>query len=517
MWKNKSLKKEAKNGLKKNYWKIVVVCLLIAFLSGTAIVTFNFNIEDINIIKEIPNASILEKYLNFFMDAENTVKNTIANSATSGLIYNLFNNITKSDSVFFGIMNSVNQFVFNNRISAGILILVGLLIELLYIIFVRNVLEIGEARFLLESKNYSGTEVNRLLFIYRIKRVKNVAKVMFFRSLYSILWSFTIIGGVIKFYSYRMIPFILAENPDITKKEAFALSRQMMKGNKFKAFILDLSFIHWDILSLFTFGILNILFVNPYKKMTFANLYIELREESITNKIEYSEKLNDIYLYTPCEESTELSSDVYPVELFGIKEVVKDNKNIYYNRKYSIQSIILMFFTFSAIGWVWEIFLNVLNFGTIVNKGVLLGPWLPIYGSGGVLMLVLLKKWRNKPVLTFFLCMAVATIIEYATGYYLEVFKGLKWWDYTGYFLNISGYVCLENAIAFGLAGILSIYFIAPNLDDLYEKISIKKQTIICIILVTFFALDFIHSIDNPNTGEWITMPAETSNQVSLE
>ena len=84
--------------------------------------------------------------------------------------------------------------------------------------------------------------------------------------------------GIIKAYEYRMIPYILAENPDIDTKEAFARSKEMMTGNKWDAFVLDLSFLGWILLSVCTCGILAIFWVNPYMYMTDAELYVALKE-----------------------------------------------------------------------------------------------------------------------------------------------------------------------------------------------------------------------------------------------
>lgn len=75
-----------------------------------------------------------------------------------------------------------------------------------------------------------------------------------------------------------MIPYLLAENPSIKRKEAFQLSKQMMKGNKWKTFILDISFFGWYLLSVLTFGLLSILYVNPYNAATNAELYAELKQ-----------------------------------------------------------------------------------------------------------------------------------------------------------------------------------------------------------------------------------------------
>lgn len=93
-----------------------------------------------------------------------------------------------------------------------------------------------------------------------------------------------------------MIPYILAENPKIQRKKAFKLSKKMMKGNKWKTFILDLSFLGWELLSIFTFGLLNIFYINPYKVATTVELYEVLKKQIISQKSDYYEELNSLEL-----------------------------------------------------------------------------------------------------------------------------------------------------------------------------------------------------------------------------
>ena len=78
-------------------------------------------------------------------------------------------------------------------------------------------------------------------------------------------------------YEYSMIPYILADNPDVDRKAAFSISKEMMKGNKWRAFILDLSFIFWDFLGAMTGGIVAIFYVGPYRELTKASLYKAIR------------------------------------------------------------------------------------------------------------------------------------------------------------------------------------------------------------------------------------------------
>jgi hypothetical protein len=103
---------------------------------------------------------------------------------------------------------------------------------------------------------------------------------MFLRDLFIVLWSLLfVVPGIIKAYSYRMVPYILAEDPEISGRDAITLSRQMMDGQKWNTFVLDLSFIGWDLLSAVTGGLLGLFYVNPYKHATGAELYQVLRDQ----------------------------------------------------------------------------------------------------------------------------------------------------------------------------------------------------------------------------------------------
>lgn len=180
--------------------------------------------------------------------------------------------------------------------------------------------------------------------------------------------------------------------------------------------------------------------------------------------------------------------------------------DINYQRTYSISSLILMFFTFSGIGWIWEVFLHIIADGMIINRGVLTGPWLPIYGTGGVLILLLLKKWRKRPLILFSLIMLVCGIVEYATSVALESLFGVTWWDYTDMLLHIQGRVCIEGLLIFGIGGLFIVYVAAPKLDNLFQKLSRKTNMILCCILISIFLGDMIRSFITPNMGFGITM-----------
>ncbi len=492
MIERKKLKQKARKNLKHNYFRAVIVAFIAFVLinEGYDLVSFNIRTEAENTVTNyINNFHILDSILNGF---ESYVD---ASNASKGILAIFANNIVSANSFFVGTLNGLNQILFHNQIASGIIIFTGLIVGFFFWLFISSTIEVGRNRFFIEKVNYKNTPIDKIFFVIRVKKTLNVVKIMFLRQLYILLWCLTIVGGVIKYYSYLMIPYILAENPGISKKEAFKLSRQMMDGQKWNCFKLDLSFLGWKILGLLTLNISNLLITEPYYQMTYGNLYLTLRENLLANDESLSNLFNDKKLME--------TGDIYPEGL--VKKNIRRWLKIDYNREYSVLSLVLIFFTIAIMGWCWEVALNLFRTGDFVNKGTLTGPWLPIYGVGGTSILILLYKIREKPLFVFLLSLMIGGFIEYFVSAYLEFVYHLKWWDYSGFFMNIDGRICLEVLILFGLGGCAVIYLIAPLLDNLYRKIPYLVKIVICTILITLFAMDFIISTIMPNAGEGIT------------
>ncbi len=143
-------------------------------------------------------------------------------------------------------------------------------------ICVFNPLQVGASAFFVENRT-SQVSVSRLFFIFKDPGYRNVVLILFIRYIKIYLWSLLfVIPGIVKAQEYRMIPFILAENPQMESREVFRISREMMYGHKWNAFILGLSFLPWEIISTITFGLAGILFVNPYERASEAELYAVL-------------------------------------------------------------------------------------------------------------------------------------------------------------------------------------------------------------------------------------------------
>ena len=145
-------------------------------------------------------------------------------------------------------------------------------------IFLLRPLEVGCRRYFLEDIIHPA-ELDCLKAGFS-GNYRNVVWVMFCRDIFIFLWTLLlIVPGIVKSYEYRMVPYILAENPDLSREEAFALSKRMMDGDKMNAFILDLSFIGWAILTILTFGLVGIFYYQPYLALTDAALYQTLKKK----------------------------------------------------------------------------------------------------------------------------------------------------------------------------------------------------------------------------------------------
>lgn len=286
MWKRKELKDKAKKVLKKNYWSMIIVCFILAICTGEfGMSSTSIEKNDESIVATESLTSQVEQMKENFEGDNKEFKEQMESIVASNV-----NSALKSQKYVYKIIDAVGLFS-KDSIVAGIALCVGAGIAFLFIVFVADPLIVGGRRFFIKARKSKLTKVGIMGSIFNRNEWLNIVKIMFLRNIFTALWYLTIIGGVIKTYEYKMIPYLLAENPQIKRKEAFKLSKQMMKGNKWKAFVLDLSFLPWDIASIFTLGFLSILYVNPYIVATNTELYMYLKEEAIKEQYEYYECL----------------------------------------------------------------------------------------------------------------------------------------------------------------------------------------------------------------------------------
>lgn len=237
MWTCSLLKTNAKNVLSRSYWRVFAVCAVALLLTGGLNIQYNSGSGQAESLPE-------------------QVGQVAGNSVLLG-------------------------FALNILLSLGIL--VGLLILLAttvgWSIFFGPVVEVGWCRYMI--RNRSETPEFTTLFSAFGPGYWNVVAARFYANLRIFLFTLLlVVPGVIKGYEYRLVPYLLAENPGMAPARAAELSSLITTGEKWNMFILDLSFIGWRILGALLFGLGN-LFVEPYYQATFAELYAALRAKAI--------------------------------------------------------------------------------------------------------------------------------------------------------------------------------------------------------------------------------------------
>lgn len=156
--------------------------------------------------------------------------------------------------------------------------------------------------------------------------------------------------------------------------------------------------------------------------------------------------------------------------------------------------LFLLFITYSFIGWCMEVGCKLVELKKFINRGFLIGPYCPIYGWGCILIILLLNKYTDDPLVLFIMAIVICSILEYFTSYFMEKLFKARWWDYSRRKFNINGRICLETMIPFGLLGCLIMYFVNPFFVSVYSKIPSNILIIISSVLFTIFLIDNIIS-----------------------
>lgn len=226
MWDRRTLKFNAKQELRQSYWLSFAVCLLAGILGGGA-----------------------------------------SSGSSSGA----------SSSISSGSSDAYSGF-FDNPVFVGGLLITLILVfafAICFSLFVSGPITVGKCGFFVRCVQ-GNREFGNLFSAFKKGYYMQTVKTMFLMSLYTFLWSLLfVIPGIIKSYEYRMIPYLISENPSLTTDQAFRMSREMTNGEKGKMFVLDLSFIGWYLLGTLAL-IIGVIFVTPYAEATNAQLYYAL-------------------------------------------------------------------------------------------------------------------------------------------------------------------------------------------------------------------------------------------------
>lgn len=305
MWTRQQLKQRGKEAFKKNYWKTVLVSLILTVLiggagAGSAASGFSSGLN--SGIASAANSSVIsikDDEDELIREQVEALKEASGGNLTDMQIMEVFEalgvdipdeledefsvefgedgefHMSSDDKKALGIIAVLSMGIF--LVLFGLIFLVIFVISLAVDILLINPLQMGTYRFFLSNLNEQA-KVKQVAFAFD-HHYKNIVKTLFMRDLYVFLWSLLfIIPGIVKAYEYRMVPYLLCENPSMNFNEALVLSSKMMYGQKWRTFVLDLSFLGWNILSSLTSGILGIFYVAPYQNMTNAALFEALKQ-----------------------------------------------------------------------------------------------------------------------------------------------------------------------------------------------------------------------------------------------
>lgn len=267
MFSRSELKYRAKQAFKKNYGLSVLVALILAFIGGSLVTSSGNSVVRDRVFDSSPSIP------SFSSKEDEKIYKEIFGKDSEIISEGRF--IPEESRSFFSDIPGVSFFTSAFTALVAIILFIALIIGIFLNALVFNPLKVGCTRFfILNADSYPS--LKELGFAFKTN-YWNVVKVMFITDVYILLWSLLfIIPGIIKGYSYHLVPYLLAENPDMTAKEAIDLSREIMDGYKFSTFILDLSFIGWNLLELITFGLSGVLYSNPYYYATHSELYLYL-------------------------------------------------------------------------------------------------------------------------------------------------------------------------------------------------------------------------------------------------
>ena len=271
MWTREQLKTNAKAILSGTYWWAFLVCFVFTIIAGIGNGSSRINSS----LPSRNNTTITQSHIVDIDDFDGADQLTNAQKQEFQEVIDSYLNPISIGLGVAGAVISLLLFVFKKA----------------YMIFVSNPLTVGYNQYFIKQ-HYGDVNFGHLFSGFTGGKYMARVKVMFFKSLFEFLWGLLfVIPGIIKSYSYFLIPYILADNPDIGKDRAFEISMKTMDGEKWDLFVLQLSFIGWYLLGILCCCI-GIYFVNPYAMATYSEFYLVMRQKAIDKGIATPEEFN---------------------------------------------------------------------------------------------------------------------------------------------------------------------------------------------------------------------------------
>lgn len=234
----RGLKEKAKTAFKANYWRCVLVAFIMGLLTAGTGASSGKNIQNANHVQAGEGQELV----------------------------NILSALTEEEKgVLVGVILG----------GTAIIMVVSFLLK----VFLFNPIGVGGCRFF--KRNAVEADVRAGVIMEGFGRYGHTFLTLFLRDLFIALWSVLfVIPGIIKMYSYRLTPYLIKDEPELSATETITRSRKLMKGHKWEAFVLDLSFIGWYILGALTMGIVHFFWTAPYHESAKAEFYLELTGQS---------------------------------------------------------------------------------------------------------------------------------------------------------------------------------------------------------------------------------------------
>jgi len=267
VWTRPELRERGRTAFQRNYWWCVLAALILMLITGGGSSSRSNNDK-----KQSNSYTTKNVYSINLGDEMTSMKSTFSKESITNKVGSSVGGFTYTlGRAAYGIAGGVLSLFFI------VLILAIIAFAIILHVLVFNPLEMGGRKFFMQNALAKQDNISSFLDAFKSGYYGNVVVTMLVRDVKVFLWSLLlIIPGIVKAYEYRMVPYILAEHPELSYSEVLRISSEMMDGQKWNAFVLDLSFLGWIILAAFTCGILNIFWVNPYVYATEAELYLEL-------------------------------------------------------------------------------------------------------------------------------------------------------------------------------------------------------------------------------------------------
>ena len=265
MWTRAQIKARGKAATSRNYWKSVFVAFIFVIVFGTT--SAIGPAAATSTVADIMNPDSSESEVTAYDEGYTEDLDSYSYGDST---YGYGDGLSGSDALE---PDPQDDGIFLAVITSLVVILIVVIAIVIAIdVFIAKPIEVGCRRFFVLNLSHPA-RVQEVLWAFD-NNYLNIVKTLFFRDLKILGWTLLlVVPGIIKSYEYRMVPYLLGQDPSLDQKEAFAQSRQLMTGNKWKTFVLDLSFIGWDLLSNITFGLVGTFYVEPYKSNTEAALF----------------------------------------------------------------------------------------------------------------------------------------------------------------------------------------------------------------------------------------------------